>query len=147
MLCVMPWSGGYELLSWSCTRQNYISLLRISYVFHQWTEEFATQQQFQTGWLFLPEWNASQPRALDVTVISLQSNLIKASKKRSFALSTAEDRQYKQYAQKSSEVGFQLMPLAFESFGGFSETVRKILKRIATLTDYKFAAGWVVSFE
>ena len=52
-----------------------------------------------------------------------------------FALSAAEDRKYEQYAQKCSEVEAQFIPLAFETFGGFSETVRKTLKRIATPTD------------
>ena len=87
------------------------------------------------GVIFLPVSNAGQPAALDVTVDSpLQSSLIlNASEKSGFALSAAEDRRYKQYAQNCSEVGIQFFPLAFETFGGFSETVRKTLKRIATL--------------
>ena len=87
--------------------------------------------------IFLPVWNAGQPAALDVTVTSpLQSSLIiSASEKSGFALSAAEDRKYKQYAQNCSEVGIQFIPLAFETFGGFSETVRKTLKPIATLSD------------
>ena len=87
--------------------------------------------------VFLPVWNAGQPAALDITVASpLQSSLIiNASEKSDFALSAAEDRNYKQYAQNCSEVGIQFIPLAFETFGGFSETVRKTLKRIATLAD------------
>ena len=88
------------------------------------------------GDIFLPVWNAGQPAALDVTVTSpLQSSLIiNASEKSGFALSAAEDRKYEQYAQ-NCEVRIQFIPLAFETFGGFSETVRKTLKRIATLAD------------
>ena len=87
------------------------------------------------GDIFLPVWTAGQPAALDVTITSpLQSSLIiNASEKSGFALSAAEDRKYEQYAQNCSEVGIQFIPLAFETFGGFSETVRKTLKQIATL--------------
>ena len=76
------------------------------------------------GDIFLPVWNAGQPAALDVTVTSpLQSSLIiNASEKSGFALLAAEDRNYKQYAQNSSEVGIQFIPLSFETSGGFSET-------------------------
>ena len=99
------------------------------------------------GDIFLPALNNGLPAALDVTVTSpLHSSLIiNASEKSGFALSAAEDRKYEQYAQNCSEFGIQFIPLAFETFGGFSETVRKTLKRIATLADNKnFAAGGVV---
>ena len=43
-------------------------------------------------------------------------------------------RKYEQCAQKCAEIGIQFVPLAFESFGGFS-LVRKFLKRIALLAD------------
>ena len=103
------------------------------------------------GDIFLPVWKAGQPAALDVSVTSpLQSSLIiNASEKSGFALSAAEDRKYEQYAQNCSEVGIQFIPLAFETFGGFSETVRKNLKRIATLTDNKNLqpAGLSVAFS
>ena len=39
--------------------------------------------------------------------------------------------------QKCAEIGIQFVPLAFESFGGFSDLVRKTLKRIALLADYR----------
>ena len=88
------------------------------------------------GDIFLPVWNAGQPEALDVTVTSpLQSSLIINASKSGFALSGAEDRKYEQYAQNCSEVGIQFVPLAFETFGRFPETVRNTLKRIATLAD------------
>ena len=60
---------------------------------------------------------------LGVTVFSsLRPSLIANA-----ALSAAEDRKYKQYAQKCRDVGFQLIPLVFELFGVILETVRKIL--------------------
>ena len=103
------------------------------------------------GDIFLPVWNNGLPAALDVTVTShLQSSLIiNASEKSGFLLSAAEDRKYEQYAQNCSEVGIQFIPLAFETFGGFSETVRKTLKRIATLADNRNLqpAGLSVAFS
>ena len=103
------------------------------------------------GDIFLPVWNNGLPAALDVTVTSpLQSSIIiNASEKSGFALSAAEDRKYEQYAQNCSEVGIQFIPLAFETFGGFSETVRKTLKRIATLADNRNLqpAGLSVAFS
>ena len=74
------------------------------------------------GDIFLPVWNACQP---------------------------AEDRKYEQYAQNCSEVGIQFIPLAVGTFGGFSETVRKTLKRIATLADKRNLqpAGLSVAFN
>ena len=103
------------------------------------------------GDIFLPVWNAGQPVDLDVTVTSpLQSSLnISASEKSGFALSAAEDRKFEQYAQNCSEVGIQFIPLAFETFGGFSETVRKTLKRIAALADNRKLqpAGLSVAFS
>ena len=103
------------------------------------------------GNIFLPVWNAGQPAALDVTFTSpLQSSfIINASEKSGFALSAAVDRKYEQYAQNLSEVGIQFIPLAFETFGGFSETVRKTLKRIATLADNRNLqpAGLSIAFS
>ena len=80
---------------------------------------------------------AGQPAALDFSFTApLQSSLIiNASEKSGFALSAAADRKYEHYAQKCSDVGIQFTPLAFETFGGFSETVRKTLKPIATPAD------------
>ena len=110
-----------------------------------------TDNNSRLGDIFLPVLNAGQPAALDVTVTSpLQSSLIiNASEKSGFALSAAEDRKYEQYAQNCSEVGIQFIPVAFETFGGFSETVRKTLKRIATLIDNRNLqpAGLSVAFS
>ena len=48
----------------------------------------------------------------------------------------------------SSLVGIQLIHLAFESFGGFSETARKTLKRFAFLADNRsLQPGVVVGFQ
>ena len=52
-----------------------------------------------------------------------------------FALSAGEDRKYEQYAQKCREIEIQFIPVALKTVGGFTDTVRKILKKIATLAD------------
>ena len=100
-------------------------------------KSFLPDNNSRPGDIFLPVWNNGLPAALDVTFTSpVQSSLIiNASEKSEFALSAAEDRKYEQYAQNCSEVAIQFIPLAFETFGGFSATVRKTLKRIATLAD------------
>ena len=97
-------------------RDKIISAFSVALISHLWTERFNSRQQLQTGRNFFPVSNAGQPATLDITVTSpLQSSLIiNASEKSGFALSAAEDREYKQYTQKCSEVGFQFMPLAFE---------------------------------
>ena len=103
--------------------------------------------RYLPGDIFLPVWNAGHPADLDVTVTSsLQSSfIINSSENSGFALSASEDRKYEQYDQNCSEVGIQFIPLAFETFGGFSETVRKTLKRIATLADNRHLQPDVLS--
>ena len=93
-----------------------------------------------------PVWNAGQPASLEYTVtFPLQSCLITNA----LRLSAAEDRKYEQYALKFSEVRIQFIPLAFETFGGFSETIRKTLKRVAALADSRSLqpAGLSVAFS
>ena len=87
--------------------------------------------------VYLPSWSAGQPSALDVTITSpLQPNLFSdAARRCRFALTNAEKRKYEQYAQKYATICIQFVPLAFESFGGFSDMVRKTLKSIALLAD------------
>ena len=89
------------------------------------------------GDIYLPSWSAGQPSALDVTITSpLQPSLISdAARRCGSALTNAEYRKYEQYAHKCAELGIQFVPLAFESFGGFSDLVRKISKHIALLAD------------
>ena len=84
----------------------------------------------------MPSWSAGQPVALDVTITSpLQPSLISDAARCGCALTNAEERKYEQCAQKCTEGGIQFVPLAFESFGGFSDLVRKSLKRIALFAD------------
>ena len=103
------------------------------------------------GDIFLPILNANQPAALDATVTSpwLSSLIINASKKSGFALSAAEDRKCKLYPLKCSEVGTLFIFLASELFGRFSETVRKTLKRTASLADNRVLqpAGLSLAFS
>ena len=89
------------------------------------------------GDIFSLSWSAGQPAALDGTIGSqLQLNLIsEAARGCGFALKNAEERKHEQYAQKSAKIGIRLVPLAFEYLGGFSDLVRKTLKRITLLAD------------
>ena len=88
------------------------------------------------GYIYLPSRSAGEQSALGVTITSpLQPRLISDAARCSFALTNAEDRKCEQYAQKCAEIGIQLVPLAFESFGGFSDLVRKTLKGITLLAD------------
>ena len=85
----------------------------------------------------LASWSGGQPSALDVTIFSpLQPSLIPdAASRCGFNLTNAEERKDEQYAQKCAEIDIQFVPPAFDSFGGFSDLVRKTLKRIALLAD------------
>ena len=89
--------------------------------------------------------------ALDVTITSpLQPNVFSnAARKSSFALRVAEDRKFEWYSQQCANIGAKYIPLAFESFGGLSELVRKTLKRIVLLTDNRslYSAGLSVAFS
>ena len=101
--------------------------------------------------MYLPSWSAGQPAALDITITSpLQPSIISNEARTSgFALTAAEERKLEQYSQQCANIGVQLIPKAFESFGGLSELVRKTLKRIALLTDKRSlrSAGLSVAFS
>ena len=96
-------------------------------------------------------WSAGQPAALDITNTSpLQPSIISnGAKKSGFALRAAEDRKLEQYSQICANIGVQFIPMAFESFGGLSELVRKTLKRKTLLTDNRslYSAGFVSCFQ
>ena len=89
------------------------------------------------GDMYLPSFLAGQPAALDVTITStLQASLISdASRTCGFSVTLAEDRKIGHYYQTCSHMGIHFIPLVLETFGGISETTRKILKRIALLSD------------
>ena len=95
-----------------------------------------TETNSRLGDVYLTCWSAGQPAALDITITSplLPSIISNAVKKSRFALRAAEDRKLQQYFQQCANTGFQFIPMAFESFGGLSELVRKTVKRIALLT-------------
>ena len=89
------------------------------------------------GDIFLPSWKSGRPAAPDVTVTSpLQPNIINhAAEKSGYAIEAAEERKYAQHEKNCSEQGFLFVPLAVESLGGLSVTLKKALKRIALLAD------------
>ena len=89
------------------------------------------------GDVYLPCWSAGQPAALDVNISSpLQPSIISnAARTSGFALEAAEERKFEQFSQKCANIVDRFIPMAFESFGGLSELVRKTWKRISLLTD------------
>ena len=83
--------------------------------------------------MFIPIWSAGKSAALDATITCpLKPSLISdAARSSDFALTNADKWRYEQYDDKISEIDNQFIPLAFESFMGFSELIQKSLKRIA----------------
>ena len=57
-----------------------------------------------------------------------------AARKYGFDRRVAEDRKFEQNSQQCAIIGVQIIPNAFESFGGLSDLVRMKLKRIAAPT-------------
>ena len=80
--------------------------------------------------VYLPVWSRGQPAALDVTVISPMQQLTMsgASVTAGHALSVAENR--KLVAHASTCRGIFFIPLAVETFGGWSQLVGDTIKSI-----------------
>ena len=103
------------------------------------------------GDIFLPSWESGRPAALEVTVTSpLHSNIINhAAEKSGYATEAAEERKYAQHEKNCSEQGFLFVPLAVESLGGLSVTLKKALKRIILLADSRNyqSQGHAIAFD
>ena len=103
------------------------------------------------GDIFPPSWKSVRPAALDVTVTSpLQSNIInQAAEKSGYAIEAAEERSYAQHKNNCSEQGISFVPLAVESLGGLSITLKQALKRIALLADSRnyLSQGHAIAFD
>ena len=114
-------------------------------------ENLIPETNSRPGNMYLPCWSAGQPAALDITITSpLQPSIISnAARKSGVALRAAEDRKLEQFSQQCANIGVQFFPLAFESVGGLSELLRKILKRRALLDDNRifYSAGLVSCFQ
>ena len=52
-----------------------------------------------------------------------------------YDLRAAEERKFEQYSLQFANIGVQFIQMAFETFGGLSELVRKTLKRITLFND------------
>ena len=87
--------------------------------------------------VFLPSWTQGKPAALDVTVMSsLQSTIIaNAADTPGYALTYADDRKLAAHDADCREAGVNFLSLSFEVLGGWSETSRRTIKRIACLGD------------
>ena len=73
-----------------------------------------------------------RPAALDVTETApLQTNIINhAAENSGYAIESNEDQKYAQHKSSCSVQGILFVPLAIESLGGLSLTLKKALKRI-----------------
>ena len=66
----------------------------------------------------------------------MQPNIINhAAEKSGYAIKAAEEQMYAQHINSCFEQGILFVPLAVESLGGLSVTLRNALKRIALLAD------------
>ena len=103
------------------------------------------------GDICLSSWKSGRPAALDVTVTSpLQPKIINhAAEKSGYEIEAAEERKYAQHEKNCSEQGILFVPLAVESLGGLSVTLKKALKRIALLADSRNyqSQGHAIAFD
>ena len=123
---------------------------RIRDLLHQHAQQLTCPQSSKNGTLlletvlatatFLPSWKSGRPAALDVTANSpLQPNIINdAAEKSGDAIEAAEEQKYAQHENSCSEQGILFFPVAVESLGGLSVTLKKALKRIALLADRNY---------
>ena len=94
------------------------SLTSLSPVCEQ--KHLLSKNNSRPGDVYLPNFIAGQPAALDVTITSqLQATLITdAARTCGFALTLAEDRKIGHYYQKCSDMGIHFIPSALETSGG-----------------------------
>ena len=101
-----------------------------------------------SGDIFLP---SGRPAVLDVTVTSpLQpNNTTHAAEKFSYAIEAAEEQKYAQHENSCSGQGILFVPLAVESLGVLSVTLKKTLKRIALIADSRNyqSQGQAIAFD
>jgi hypothetical protein len=85
--------------------------------------------------IFLPAWNDGRPTAVDVTVVSpTQAALIhQAASTPGAALLHAEQRKIQKHDAACHAVGVAFLPLAFETFGGFSEQTSLFVRSLARM--------------
>ena len=114
-----------DRIAWACWAAN------LSPVIKKWN--LIGGKSYRPGNIFLPSWKSGRPAALDVTVTSpLQPNIINyAAEKSGYAIDAAEEQKYAQHENSCSEQGNLFVPLAVESLGGLTVTLKKKLKRIA----------------
>ena len=97
----------------------------------------SSNNQSRPADVILPSGTQGKPAALDVTVVSsLQSTIIaNAADTTGYALTYADDRKLAAHDADCREAGVSSLPLSFEVFGGWCETSRSTIKRIACLGD------------
>ena len=147
----MQWPGRYDFAARPAKGQNFICLQRCQPVASLRAEKLDTRNKFLT-WrcvftlLFCWTVRGSGCNHYLPTKTQYYSDALSTS---GFALRAAEERKFAQYSQQCANMGVQFIPIAFESFGGFSELVRKTLEQIALLTENRsiYPAGLSVAFS
>ena len=131
----MPWSELYNRSSQSYTRQGHISLRGSPVVPHLWAEKF-TAQQLQTRRQILTCTDFGSSNCFRCyRHFSFKSGFIASATEKSASSCQPLKTGCMNSTHRNVAVGIQFIPLAFEYFGGYSETLRKTLKRIAALAD------------
>lgn len=89
--------------------------------------------------ILLPCWKLARPAALDVTVILpvQQLTIVQASVNQGYAFSVAEDRKYRSHYNDCSQAGVLFIPLAMETFGGWSSVAASTIREIGKLQAYR----------
>ena len=85
------------------------------------------------GDIFIPNWAHGSPAAVDVTVTCpLQSTLInRAAKEVGYACKLAEERKLPASVELCQQSGFEMVPLALETSGGFGTSAISFLTVLA----------------
>ena len=84
--------------------------------------------------IYIPNWQAGRPAALDVSVIStLQPLTISGSLSQGHALQVGEDRKVAAHQEDCLAVGVDCIPLIAETLGGWSHCACELIRRISSL--------------
>ena len=85
--------------------------------------------------VFLPNWQAGRPAALDVTVISTMQPLTisGASLSKGHALQIGEQRKLTGHLDECSSAGIDFIPLVVETLGGWSARATEVISQLGRL--------------
>ena len=93
-------------------------------------------RQLRPGDVCIRNWDNNRDLALDVVISSpLQLKFLfdsSTEERRDAAITAAESRKDRKSLDVCAQNGFDFAPLAFDTFGGCSDTVRDIMSRLIT---------------